>query len=64
MIGDGVSYRVETTPDEETGIITQDVIFDWHGVEQQIMRKVLHTQESQWREALISLGWTPPKSSP
>jgi len=53
--GVGVETVVSTNGD-----ITQEVYRTSEGVREVITRTVLRTSEEHVREALISLGWTPP----
>lgn len=55
-------YRVETRTFKESGCIEQITTSESPlSGEQEIMRNVMYTREQQMREALIALGWTPPK---
>ena len=45
----------------ESGLIEQETLFNDHGLVGQMTRKLIDTSESQIREALIELGWTPPE---
>ncbi len=60
----GVGVRVETKFDLKTGFIEQttesyepDYNFD---LRQDVIRRVIDTQDEQVRQALIKLGWMPP----
>ena len=61
----GVGVKVETKFDLKTGLIEQTT--EHHGpdydndIRQESLRRVLDTQNQQIRQALIDLGWTPPK---
>lgn len=61
----GVGIKVETKFDAETGLIEQ--ITEPYGpdynsdLRKDVVRRVLDTQDQQVRQALIELGWTPPK---
>ena len=49
-----------------TKIIADDkILLEVHstlnGIRDDVMRRVMDTQEQQIRDALIALGWTPPK---
>jgi len=44
-----------------SGLIEQDTIFSDNGVRERLTRQIIDTQEQQVREALITLGWTPPE---
>ena len=46
----------------ESGLIEQETLFNDHGLVGQMTRKLIDTNESQIREALIKLGWVPPES--
>lgn len=52
--------EVTTTPLPD-GKITLTVDVFGPSFREQLMRRVVDTQEKQIREALIKLGWTPPK---
>lgn len=52
-------FEIVTTPLPD-GKILQDTYSISVGVKEQIMRRIMDTKESQVREALIELGWTPP----
>jgi hypothetical protein len=54
-------YIVETSTGKY-GEITQDTLYVANGVREQIMRQVIYTKDEQIRQALISLGWKPPKT--
>ena len=43
------------------GRIFQTIRTDLKGIEEIIMQTVIHTREEQTKQALIGLGWTPPK---
>ena len=45
----------------KNGIIEQDVNYEFYDERQEISRKIVDTMNSQFKEALIELGWTPPK---
>jgi len=50
---------VETTPFTD-GRIHQEVYSEFEGQKQRLMQFVMNTGETQFKEALIKLGWTPP----
>ena len=43
------------------GIIEQDVNYEFYDERREITRKIIDTMNSQFKEALIELGWAPPK---
>lgn len=45
---------------ERDGKVEQEMFSIRDGVREKILRQVLDTQEQQIKEALITLGWTPP----
>jgi hypothetical protein len=55
--GGKMQIGVKTYADPNTGRIIQEV-FNYENV---IMKQVMETKEEQIRQALIALGWTPPK---
>lgn len=55
------SIDVTVKHDNRFIICEQDFVDPCADVRQQIMRTVLDTQERAIREALIKMGWTPPK---
>lgn len=55
-ITDSVKLRLDCSYNSE-GVIELTT----HGFFDNIVKKVIDTQEQQVREALIALGWTPPK---
>ena len=58
-----MKYNVLTSVDEEKGRILQEVVLEdeLSSIRETISRRVIDTQEEQARQALIRLGWTPPK---
>lgn len=50
-------YKITTTPLSDGKIVQEVFEID---TRQQIMRRIIDTQEQQTRDALIALGWTPP----
>jgi hypothetical protein len=54
------SYEVSTSY-SPSGQIEQTVDLVFDGVRETIMRQVMNTKEQQVKDALIALGWTPPK---
>lgn len=55
-------FVVNTTPDLLNDTIHQEVFSEFNGIRQLLLRQVVDTEEAQFREALIRLGWTPPKA--
>lgn len=57
-----MKYTIVTTPSID-GKITQEMIIDYghSNLSESVFRSVMDTQEQQTFEALIKLGWTPPK---
>lgn len=53
-----VEAKTITYPD---GTIVQDITSEFDGARELILRRVIHTREQHVRDALIALGWTPPK---
>lgn len=47
----------------EDGIIYQELFDVIGGAKSRIQTEILNTKEAQVREALIALGWTPPKEN-
>src|SRR3989304_4543915 len=45
----------------KNGIIEQDVNYEFYDERREISRRIIDTINSQFKEALIELGWTPPK---
>ena len=63
MSGPGV--KVETTIEPGEQFITQiTTAYGSDGVRDEVMRRVLNTQDQQVRAALMALGWTPPAVEP
>ena len=58
ILRETLSYKIDTVIDINDHIILQSLIDDQKNV---ISRWVLVTREQGIREALIKLGWTPPK---
>jgi len=58
ILRETLSYKIDTVIDINDHIILQSLIDDQKNV---ISRWVLDTREQGIREALIKLGWTPPK---
>lgn len=54
-------FEIVTTATED-GKITQELYSVTPDLREQVIRRVMDTQEQQIREALIALGWTPPNS--
>lgn len=54
-IPEGYSITVETSHDIDTGVITTRV--------GDVLRQCIDTQKQQVKDALIALGWTPPKEN-
>lgn len=55
-----MKYEVVTTP-FENGDILQETDLIRNGLREHLTKVLIHTQEQQTRDALIALGWTPPK---
>jgi len=49
-----------TTKHGLDGTIIQEVYSVRNDIREQIMQRVMNTQEQQIKDALIKLGWTPP----
>jgi len=45
----------------KNGIIEQDVSSEFRNEREEISRRIVDTMNSQFIEALVKLGWTPPK---
>lgn len=56
----GFSYNIDTKTDLSTGDIFQTLTQEFNDIRTTLIRDVLKTKEEQTRDALISLGWTPP----
>lgn len=56
-------YTVKTNHNAE-GTIVQTVLAEGHDWKAVISREIVHTQDAQVRQALIALGWTPPRETP
>ena len=54
-----IGFRVNTVP-FEGGTIVQDLNSYNNEVEEHVTRWIVDTREHSIRQALISLGWTPP----
>lgn len=54
-----LKYEVVTTP-FENGDIMQETNLLRDGLREQLTRTLIRTQDQQIKDALISLGWTPP----
>jgi hypothetical protein len=53
---------IETNVSEIDGVISQEVLREFRpGITEIIIKQVFDTREEQTRQALIKLGWTPPK---
>ena len=52
-------YTINTAWNQ-SGLIEQTVDWGMGDLHRQLVRQVMDTKESQIREALIALGWTPP----
>lgn len=55
-------YEVNTFIDKVNNLIIQESYFNHNGIREQIIRKVFNLMDEGIRNALIELGWTPPKS--
>lgn len=58
-IENGFSFRVDTKWDDVQ--IEQSVKSISYGLEKEISRNVMNLQDQGIRDALIAMGWTPPK---
>lgn len=47
----------------DNAIIEQETLSIVHDYKEQVVRQLFDTREKQIREALIKLGWTPPKEN-
>lgn len=57
-----ISFKVTTEVDEDN--IEQIVLMkDLQGNYEQVCRHIYQVKEKQLKDALIQLGWTPPKES-
>jgi hypothetical protein len=54
-----VSFKVDTFI--EGDIIKQEVSTGFQDMHTIVVRQIMDTKEEQIRQALIKLGWTPPK---
>ena len=45
----------------KNGIIEQDVNYEFYDERSEVSRRIIDTMNAQFIEALIKLGWTPPK---
>ena len=45
----------------KSGIIKQDVNYEFYDERSEVSRRIIDTMDSQIKEALIKLGLTPPK---
>lgn len=54
------TFTVVTTPHPD-GTIEQSIYSNIARRREEILRQVIFTQDQQVRDALIALGWTPPK---
>lgn len=53
-------YEVETLVKDDS--ILQSVYSDFEGVRERMFSEILDLREKSTREALIELGWMPPKT--
>ena len=53
-----VSIDTNIAPD---GLITQKIYQEFNNQKELFISKIINIQEKQFREALIKLGWIPPK---
>lgn len=53
---------IKTTPYADGSIVEEIFDASIDGPREALMRRVINTSEAQVREALIQLGWTPPKA--
>jgi len=61
MTGKQYGYHVATNVDEFSGIIETVTSSTCDDVRTEVYRQIMDTGEQQIRDALIKLGWTPPK---
>jgi hypothetical protein len=57
-------YTVQTLAEPDTGRIHQTLYAEYEDFKEEIYHVVMETREQGVREALIRLGWTPPKDKP
>ena len=63
MSSQGIKVETSIAPDAQ--FITQiTAAYGPDGVRDEVMRRVLNTQDQQVRAALMALGWTPPAVEP
>ena len=55
-----LKYTISTNV-YKNGIIEQDLNSEFRNERQEISRRIVDTMNEQFIEALIKLGWTPPK---
>jgi hypothetical protein len=60
-----MKIKINTTLDRESGSIKVDTIedFEIEGVAEKLSTLIMETREKAIRDALIRLGWTPPRES-
>ncbi|MCE5212651.1 MAG: hypothetical protein LLG40_14005 [Deltaproteobacteria bacterium] len=56
-----MKFQVNTDITDDGKIIQEVLLKERNDVVENIMRVVIDTREAQVREALISMGWKPPK---
>lgn len=55
------SPRHETKTVIKKDLIVQEITYDYENIRELVLRTIIDTQDEQIKEALIKLGWTPPK---
>ena len=58
-----INYEVTTSIDPLTGDINQTLYSLVDDVREVMLRQMIRTQDDGIKEALINLGWTPPKDT-
>lgn len=53
-------YKIGVDTVIDRDLVVQTFYQECNGIRENLMRHVFHTQEEQFKQALIQLGWTPP----
>lgn len=56
-----MDFKVTTQANNANGEITQKTESEIEGLARNVYVQIIKTQEKGFRDALIALGWTPPK---
>ena len=59
-----LKFEFQTIPNKELESITQSVYSNFGGVREFLTSEMISLKELDIRNALIELGWTPPKEDP